>query len=175
MILGGLLMLRKLELNMNSLAGWKFRVKGHECLRPQIPAELLGSTMPRYQAYFWQIHQLIPYWAGMSVFHCLIIDTYVYGILGRSPHRPMWGRRQWGHCPPPWMKISVTTHGLDKYWWFHDFLPGAKLLSCSHCQELCQKASWLAAQEWTTNKKPGQQVDTSLDMTTTHKFPPQVF
>ena len=23
--------------------------------------------------------------------------------------------------------------------------------------------SWLAAQEWTTNQKPGQQVDTALD------------
>ena len=33
--------------------------------------------------------------------------------------------------------------------------------------------SWLAAQEWATNLKPGQQVDLTLDMTTTHKFPPQ--
>ena len=33
---------------------------------------------------------------------------------------------------------------------------------------------WLATQEWTTNQKPGKQFDTTLDMTTTHKFPPQV-
>ena len=33
-----------------------------------------------------------------------------------------------------------------------------------------QADSWLAAQEWTTNQKPGQQVETTLDMTTTHKF-----
>ena len=26
-----------------------------------------------------------------------------------------------------------------------------------------QAGSWLAAQEWTTNQKPGQQVDTTLD------------
>ena len=38
-----------------------------------------------------------------------------------------------------------------------------------------QTGSWLAAQEWTTNQKPEQQVDPTLDMTTTHKFPPQNF
>ena len=30
------------------------------------------------------------------------------------------------------------------------------------------------AQEGTTNQKPGQQVDPTFDMTTTHKFPPQL-
>ena len=35
-----------------------------------------------------------------------------------------------------------------------------------------QDGSWLAAQEWTTNQKPGQQVDPALDIATTHKFPP---
>ena len=34
--------------------------------------------------------------------------------------------------------------------------------------------SWLSAQEWTTNQKPGRQVDPALDVTTTHKFPPLV-
>ena len=50
---------------------------------------------------------------------------------------------------------------------------GWKFMSCSHCQKLCQQASvsWLAAQEWTTNQKPGQQVYLTLDMTTSQKFP----
>ena len=34
-----------------------------------------------------------------------------------------------------------------------------------------QAGSWLAAQEWTTYQKPGQEVDPTLDMTTTHEFP----
>ena len=37
-----------------------------------------------------------------------------------------------------------------------------------------QAGFWLAAQEWTTNQKPGQQVDPTLDLTTTHKFPLQM-
>ena len=36
-----------------------------------------------------------------------------------------------------------------------------------------QAGSWLAAQEWTTNQKPGQLIDPTLDMTTTHKLPSQ--
>ena len=36
-----------------------------------------------------------------------------------------------------------------------------------------QAGSWLAAKEGTTNQKPGQQIDPTLDMTTTDKFPPQ--
>ena len=36
-----------------------------------------------------------------------------------------------------------------------------------------QAGSLLAAQEWTINQKPGQQVDPTLDMKTTHKFPLQ--
>ena len=49
-----------------------------------------------------------------------------------------------------------------------------KFMSCSHCQELCQQASWLligCTRVQTTSQKPGQQVDTTLDMTTNHKFP----
>ena len=34
-------------------------------------------------------------------------------------------------------------------------------MSFSHCQELCQRENW-----------PGQEVDTTLNMNTTHKFPP---
>ena len=55
---------------------------------------------------------------------------------------------------------------------------GWKLMSCSHCLELCHlQASWLligcTRVNNATNQKPGQQVDTTLDMTTTHKFPLQ--
>ena len=37
-----------------------------------------------------------------------------------------------------------------------------------------QAGSWSAAQEWTTNQRLGQQVDTTLDLTTTHKFSPEL-
>ena len=41
---------------------------------------------------------------------------------------------------------------------------GWKLLSCSQCQKLGKKANLflLAAQELTTNQKPGQQIDPTL-------------
>ena len=37
-----------------------------------------------------------------------------------------------------------------------------------------QTGSWLAARAWTTNQEPGQQVDLTLTMTTTQKFPLQI-
>ena len=40
-----------------------------------------------------------------------------------------------------------------------------KFISCSHCQSWVNKNAgfWWSAQEWTTNHKPGQEVESTLD------------
>ena len=53
----------------------------------------------------------------------------------------------------------------------HDWLHKSKQLIRSQVNK--QARFWLAAKEWTTNQKPGKQDDTTLDRTTTHKFPPK--
>ena len=48
-----------------------------------------------------------------------------------------------------------------------------KFMSCSHVKSCVNKqaSSWIAAQKWTTDQKPSQPVDPTLDMATIHKFP----
>ena len=54
---------------------------------------------------------------------------------------------------------------------------GRKLLSCCHCQELCQHASWLLIGYTRVSnqviKSQVSKLTQLLTMTTTHKFPPQ--
>ena len=52
-----------------------------------------------------------------------------------------------------------------------------KLMSSSHCQELCQQANWLLIGSTRVNSHIRSQVSKLtqlLTMTTTHKFPPQL-
>ena len=75
----------------------------------------------------------------------------LFGADPRLPQRP--GREGAGNDPP----------GMEIY----------ELLSLSRAVVNKPAGSRLAiTQELTTNQKLGQQVDTTLDMTTTDKFPP---
>ena len=57
------------------------------------------------------------------------------------------------------MKDTLNSVEVDGQGW--------KFMSCSHCQELCKSPNlasyWLYKGEVTTNQKPGQQVDPTLD------------
>ena len=60
--------------------------------------------------------------------------------------------------------VAVSATWYDRRLQFLDL--GWKFMSCSHCQELGQQASWLligCTRVNTTNQKPGQQVDPTLD------------
>ena len=54
---------------------------------------------------------------------------------------------------------------------------GWKFMSCSHCQELCQQASWLLISSIKVKQlinSPDSKLTQFLTMNTTHTFPPQV-